>query len=270
MAQRKHLPKIDRIGTLAASIMLAYFLARVIRIPSLDLTLSLPGALLDLHFSITTVVAFFVIGLTATGVDWLLREHPALRGRTTFQHWLLPALTAWAVGAALLRQPLGPVWWVGFALGSALLMLVVIAEYITIDPQDLRRPPAAITLTAVAYALYLVLIMLARLRGVRLFLTVPLVTLASALVGLRLLLLQFPQRGVWRATAVIALICAQVSTALYYLPLSPMAFALALVGLLYSLVTLAESIIQQQRGLRVALEPILVLAFTWALAITLR
>ena len=40
-------------------------------------------------------------GLTATGMDWLLRGHPSLEGRPTYQWWLLPTLTTFVIGVPL-------------------------------------------------------------------------------------------------------------------------------------------------------------------------
>jgi len=175
-------------------------------------------------------------------------------------------LTAWAVGAVLIQQPFGLAWWIGFALGSSLIMLVVVAEYITADPQDIRRAPAIIGLTAVAFALYLILAMLVRARGTRFFITVPTLTIAAALVGLRVLLLQFPGRQVYLHKSIIMLISGETAAALYYLPLPPTAFALALVGLTYSLVNLAGGMVAEKQWQQFIIEPLIVLAFTWAVA----
>lgn len=247
--------------------MLAFVLARYIQIPAFAVTVALPGAQLEWHFDITTVLALFVVGLTASGVDWLLCEHPLMSGQGTAQHWLLPALTAWAVGSLLLRQPSGAVWWGAFVGGSVLLMLVVVAEYIVIDSQDLRWPAASIGLAMVGYTLFLLLVVLVRSRGGRMFVTVPLITLAAALVGLRLLRLRYSWRTVWRAGMVVALVSGEVAMALFYLPLSPLKYALMLVGWLYALVSLAENALSQLGGVRLVFEPALVFVLTWAVSL---
>ncbi len=267
VAQSKHLPKLDRISILAATILLIFLLVRFVDFPAREYFIPFPGAYLSFDLDINTIVAIFVIGLTSSGVDWLLREHPALEGKLTIQHWLLPTLTAWAIGVALIQQPLGALWWVGFTLGSSILILVVIAEYITVDPADTRRLPASMALTAVAFALFFILAVLARTRGIRLFLIVPTITFAAGLVSLRALHLQTGGSWAFIPTAVIMLIIGQITAAIYYLPISPSAFAVSLVGVAYALTNVAAGILDEQPWQQLLFEPILVLIITWGIAI---
>jgi len=247
VSHSKHLPKLDRISILAATILLIYILARFIKFPAQEYYLPFPGAYLSFDLNINTIVGIFVIGLTSSGVDWLLREHPALEGKYTFQHWLLPTLTAWAIGVALIQQPLGLLWWIGFALGSSILILVVLAEYVTVDPTDIRRVPASIALTAVAFVLFFILVFIMRVEGMRLFLIVPTITVAAGLVSLRTLHLQLGGEWAFIPTAIIMLITGQITSAIFYLPISTSAFALFLVGITFalswtlSICTLADS-----------------------------
>ena len=266
VAQSKHLPKLDRISILAATILLIYILARFIDFPAQEYFIPFPGAYLSFDLNSYTIVGIFIIGLTSSGVDWLLREHPALEGRYTFQHWLLPTLTAWAIGAALIRQPFGILWWIGFALGSSILILVVLAEYVTVDPGDIRQLPASMALTAVAFALYFILVVIVRAGGMRLFLIVPTISIAAGLVSLRVLHLQLGGLWAFIPTAVIMLITAQITAAIYYLPISPSAFALFLVGLVYAMTNLAAGILSQKTWRQYFIEPVLILVITWGIA----
>src|SRR5512139_578993 len=118
-----HLPSADRLSLVAAMILLAYALGRSIQLPGLDLATQLPGFYLAVQVNVQTVVALIVAGMTAAGTDWLLREHPALRRGSTAEHWLLPAMTAMAIGLPLFQIPLSPLWWAGFASGGGLILL---------------------------------------------------------------------------------------------------------------------------------------------------
>jgi hypothetical protein len=261
------LPDPDRLSVLAATILLAYALARFINIPARELALQLPGVYLTVQFNVRTLIAFLVAGLTATGADWLLRQHPASHGKRTVEHWLLPALTAWVIGIPLFQMPLGPLWWAGFAFGGAALMLVLVAEYIVVDPQDLRHPLAAAGLTAVSFALYLALAIALRYSGSRLFLVLPALTLAAGLVSLRTLHLRL--NGKWAAlqSSLIALLCGQFAAALYYWPLSPVSFGLAVLGPAYALASLIANLDEQKPLLQAFIEPALVLAIVWGTAL---
>lgn len=267
VAQSKHLPKLDRISILAASILLIYILARFLQFPAREYFIPFPGAYLSFDLNINTIVGIFVIGITSSGVDWLLREHPALQGRYTIQHWLLPTLTAWAIGVALIRQPLGIVWWVGFAIGTVVLILVVIAEYITVDPSDLRRLPASMALSAVAYALFFSLVFIVRSSGMRLFIIVPTIVIATGLVSLRVLHLQLAGEWSFIPSIIIMLVTGQITAAIYYLPISPATFAIALVGLTYALINLASGIFNEKAWHELIMEPIIVLVMTWGVAL---
>jgi hypothetical protein len=96
--KHRHLPDPERLSILAATILLAYALARFIDLPGREIAVQLPGIYLSIQINIKTIVALLVAGLTATGADWLLRDHPAIGKARSFEHWLLPALTAWVIG----------------------------------------------------------------------------------------------------------------------------------------------------------------------------
>ncbi len=266
---QRHLPKLDRISILAAAVLLAYIGAHFIRFPAQEVSFDFLGVYLSFSFNIDVVIAIFVVGLTGTGVDWLLREHPALEGGRTIQHWLLPALTAWTIGVALAQLPLGPLWWPGVVLGSSFLIVVVLAEYITVDPQDGRRVFASMGLTAVAFSLFLVLGVALRTQEARLFLLVPGMTIAIGLISLRVLHLRLQGRWASAPVVVIMMVTGQVAAALHYLPLSPTGFALPLVGIAYAVTNLAANILEGRSWQQLLIEPLFVFVLTWGIAFAL-
>ena len=267
--QHRHLPSSDRLSLVAAMILLAYALGRSIQLPGLDLATQLPGFFLAVQVNVQTVVAFIVAGLTAAGTDWLLREHPALQRGSTAEHWLLPALTAWAIGLPLFQIPLSPLWWAGFALGGGLILLVLIAEYIAVDATDARQAPAAAILTAVSFALYLVLVAGLRFANLRLFLLLPALALAGGLVSLRTLRLRLPDHRFYLEAGLVALISVQIAAALHYWSLTPVAFGMALLGPAYALTNLLGNLAQGEPLRQAIVEPAIVLAFIWGLAVIL-
>ena len=266
---RSNLPSIDRLSTLSATILLAYALAHFINLPTWEPGVQLPGFYLSAKLNIQTLTTFLVAGLTAAGADWLLREHPALVGRRhrTFEHWLVPTLTALVIGIPLAQLPLGPIWWIGFALGGALIVLVLIAEYIVVDQEDVRQPPAAAVLTAVSFALYLILAAGLRFAGSRLYLLVPALALAAGLVSLRALRLRL--RGPWyfMEAGLVALITTQIAAALHYWPISPVAFGLALLGPAYALTHLMGNLAEGEPIRQAVTEPVVVLILIWVAAL---
>ncbi len=266
MLKSRNLPDVDRLSVLAATILLAYTLTNFVNLPERVVSFQLPGIFLVYSFNVRTLVVLIAAGLTASGTDWLLRDHPALKGGSTIEHLLLPALTAWVIGIPLFQLPFGLAWWAVFAMGGALLILVLVAEYIVVDPEDVRHAIASAGLTAVSYALYLILAIAMRSSGVRLFLFLPALTLAAALVSLRTLHLRLLGRWkIWEAL-VIAVVVGQITAALQYWPLSPVAFGLGVLGPAYALTSLIGGLEEGEPLRQAAIEPLVVIAVAWGAA----
>jgi hypothetical protein len=251
-------------------ILLAYVLARFVDLPSRDLIIQLPGLFVSIPVNMQTAVAFLAAGLMASGADWLLRDHPASEQRSTYQHWILPALTALVIGIPLFQMPMGILWWAVFAVGGGLLILVLSAEYIIIDPEDARHALAVAGLTAVSFMLYLILAIVLRSGGLRLFWTLPALMLAAGLVSLRTLHLRL--QGQWKLLEALmtALIVGQIAAALHYWPLSPVPYGLAVLGPTYALTSLIAGLNEGESLRQAALEPALVLLFAWGGALWIR
>ncbi len=264
------MPDAERLSVLAATILLAYALARFVDLPGYKLALQLPGVYLSVEITVRTFVALLVAALTASGADWLLRDHPALGDRSTLEHWLLPALTAWVIGLPLLQMPPGLFWWIGFALGGGLLMLVLVAEYIAIDPEDIRQPAAAASLIAVSFALYLALCFSLRFADWRLFLMVPTLMVTAFLVSLRALHLRLHGQWAFLEAIVIALIIGQMAAAFHYWPLSPVSFGMLLLGPAYGLTSLIAGIKEGGTLRQAIVEPGIILVLVWGAAVWLR
>ena len=265
MSETRYSPSLERISILAAAILLAYTLAGFINIPSRELNLQLPGFFLNLEFNIQVIIAILVAGMTASGADWLIRGHPKFIGKNSFQHWLLPALTSWAIGLVLFLQPFGTLRWVVFGIGSTILILVLIAEYYVVDFEDTRQIPAMIGIIAISHALFLMLTIFIRANETRLFISIPTITLAYLLTSLRTSYLR-TQKWAFRFILIIALIISQIGAALHYLPLRPITYGLILLGPAYALTSLIGGLLDDNgRSFRqIIIEPIVVLSIVWS------
>jgi hypothetical protein len=256
---RSYLPSADKLSVLAAIILLAYALTPFVDLPARDFSFELPGFFLSIELNVRTLVAFLVAGLTASGADWLLRDHPLLADKPTIQHWLLPALTSLVIGVPLFQLPFSPIWWAFFAVGGALLMLVLVAEYIVVFPEDSRYAPASAGLVAVSFALFLTLAIVLHSAGTRLFFILPALIVAGGLVSLRTLRLRSGTSWKFLEAFVTALVMAQIAAALHYWPLNPITFGLAVLGPTYALTTLLSSLNEGETIKQALLEPGMVL-----------
>lgn len=267
----RHLPDLDRLSVIAATILLSYALARFINLPGKEFPVQLPGLFFTIKINFQTVVTLIVAGLTMAGADWLLRDHPEMyKERVTIEHWLAPGLTAMVIGLPLLQVSPGLVWWIGFASGGALLMAVLVSEYISVDPEDARHPTASAALTAVSFALFLILAITLRFAETRLLFIMPALWVAAWLVCLRTLHLRLQGRWALIESGVVAFVIGQLAAALYYLPLSPIAYSLLLLGPAYGLTSLIAALADGQPWKKAILEPLLVIILVWGAAFWLK
>jgi hypothetical protein len=263
-------PLTDRISMLTAVILLAYAVARIVHTPELNLTISLPGFYFVYPLSINTAISVMAAGLTATGMDWIIRSHPALEKKSTTEHWMLPTLTAFIIGAPLSILPNGAIWWLGFAFGAVLLTLVFMAEYVVVDPTASNYAIARAGLTSLSYALFFILVISLRLASLRLFLLLPVLLLAAGLISLRILHLDGTDRWDFPWAIGIGIISVQLGAGLHYWPLTPIQYGLALTGPLYALTMLSANITEGIPIRRATTTPSIILTLTWVTAIFLR
>ena len=154
---------------------------------------------------------------------------------------------------------------------SALLLLVIVflAEYITIDPSAPTYALARAGLTALAYALFLILTTFLRFSGARMIVMTPALFIFSALISLRILHLDGTDRWDFPWAIGIGIICTQIGAGLHYWPLTPIQFGLALTGPLYALTMLSVSIAENIPLRRAVVGPAIVLGLAWAVVIFL-
>jgi hypothetical protein len=268
--RRSFLPPANRIGTLIASVLLAFALTRLIQSPRLTLTITLPGFYFAYPLTLSTAMTLLAAALTATGMDWLTREHPTLGQKSNIEHLMLPTLTTFVVGAPLVLLSHGSAWWVGFLLSGILLAGVFLAEYITIDASSPYYAFARAGLTALAYALFLILATSLRFSGVRMFLLVPILLIVAALISLRILHLDGTNRWDFPWAIGIGIVCAQIGAGLHYWQLTPIQFGLALTGPLYALTILSTSLTNNIPVRRAITGPALIVAISWISVFYLR
>ena len=267
---RSYLPSADRLGVLIASVLLTFALTKLIQSPRFTLTITLPGFYFAYPLTLSTVMTILAAALTATGMDWLTRGHPKLEKKSNIEHLMLPTLTTFVVGVPLTLLPDGTSWWVGFAFAAVVLVIVFLAEYITIDPSAPSYGFARAGLTALAYALFLILATPLRFSGVRMFLLIPVLFMVAALISLRILHLDGTDHWDFPWAIGISIVCAQIGAGLHYWPLTPIQFGLALTGPLYALTMLSVSLAENLPLRRASIGPAIIIGLAWISAVFLR
>lgn len=264
------MPDINRLSVLMSAILLAYALTPFMREATQTTELRLPGIVFPINFGFATIVSILAAGMAAAGMVWLLSDHPhRIAKRGDWRHGLIPALTAWGIGIPLNVPQVGLEWWVIFALGGGLLGIVFVAEYISIDFGDPRYALAMMTLIGVSFALFLVLAVGLHTLGARLYVLAPALGLVAGVISLRTLYLRLNGRWCLAWAAAIAWVVVQVGVGLHYLDIPPISFGLMLLGPAYALTSLAAAI-EDRRSWRILwIEPLLMLAAFWILAVVL-
>lgn len=270
ISRRQNLPNTDHLSILSAMIVLAYILARLINLPSWEISRQLPGLYLELTIDVNLITTVIVAFMTFSGSYWLMRNHPAADGKQSLVHAILPALSALAIGIPLGGVALGVGWWIGVICGAAILVLVLIAEYIAIDPQDSRFSIASAGLSAVSFALFLLFAGSLKAEGVRLLFNVPALVFAAWLVSLRVTNLRLHGEWTIYESAIIAFMIGQITAAFNYWPLTPVAFGLVLLGPSYALISLFCNLIEGKPFRAGIVEPIVSIIIAWSAAFILR
>ncbi len=205
---------------LTAVIVLAYALARFLDIPARAIGGTFFGSALGLELNGQFLMMLLVAALISAGSDTLIRSHPAFAARaagTTIVHWIIPGATALVLGAALNRLPDGPIWWLGLGGSAVGLVVVLMAEYGVVDPEAPRREAAVLVLTALAYALALILFVVMHSLSARAAISATVSGLVAAGLAWRLFTLHGAPPGRASLYAALAgLICAEVIWALNY------------------------------------------------------
>jgi hypothetical protein len=267
MNEKRPMPDPSRLSVLTASVLLAFALTRVLNAQHLfSLPISIWNIKLTLAFNLNTVIVLLAAGMTATGMEWLLRSHPALRRGGTSEHWLLPTLTVLVTGIALYTLPNTAIWWLGFGVGAVIFLVAALSEFVVVDPHDARYPGATAILTVLAFVIFLILAVALKAVNARLVMVVPALFLAASLVALRTLHLRLNERWEYAWAMGIGVVAMQLGAALHYLPLSPVRFGLLLLAPLYALTLLAVSLAEGNPFRRAFLEPTIMLALFWGLA----
>ena len=258
MTPTRHLPHPDRLSVLTAVIVLAYALTRVLALPSRAIHTTLFGSELGFDLNGQVLMLVLVAALISAGSDTLVRSHPRLAaqpGRGTAIHWILPGASALVLGAVLNRLPDGLLWWLGLAASAMVLLLVLIAEYVTVDPDDPGWDLAALGLTALAYALALVLFALLRSASARAIISATIAGLVAGGLALRLFALKAVPIGRSVLYAfIVGVIAAEAIWALGYWRITASSAGLLAMVPFYLAVGLAQQHLAGQLSRRIWIE----------------
>lgn len=227
------LPERDQIGALAALILLAYGLIRIVVLPTSHVEVELLGLAVQFEFNARTMMVGLSGALAAIGSEWVMQPHPLIQmraGGIPGRSRVMPALAALGAGAVLPLLPIGPIWVLGLGIAGGLIFGVLLAEFVALDRDDPRAPAAAAWLRSLGLLIVVGVTYAARASGLRAIFVVPTVFATVTLVSWRAIGLSAARSRAWLYAVSSGLLAAQLAWALHYWPVNPVQMAL-LIGL---------------------------------------
>jgi hypothetical protein len=248
----------ERASVVATLVVLGLILAAFLRLPTWTYDVTVLGSPLTISISQTALMAALLVGITCTGTDSIVRSHPTARqieARYSFVTWTLPALTA-LLATVLLPQASTQLYRAfGLVATGLILILVISAEYYTVDPAGRQYLTARLSLNAWAYLVALVLFILIYSAKARSLISATGVSLVSALLALEFL--RSAGRGFGRTAlyAAIAGLCTgEIIWAMNYWRISGITGGLILLLGFYVFTGLANQQLQDRLTRRVLIE----------------
>lgn len=200
----------ERASVVATLVVLGLILSAFLQIPAWAFSLTVLGSPLTISFTQTALMAVLLVGITCAGTDAIVRSHPSVQHvetRFSFVTWTLPALTVLLATVLLPQLPTRLYQMAGLVLTGLVLILVISAEYYTVDRHDSQYLTARLGLNAWAYLVALIIFVLIYSAKSRSLVSATAVALVGALLALELL--RGAGRGFGRTAlyAVIAGLC---------------------------------------------------------------
>ncbi len=252
----------ERASVLATLVVLGLILAALLEFPTWSTSLTVLGSPLTVRITQTALMALLLVGITCAGTDSIVRSHPTARrieARFSFVTWTLPALTVLLAAVLLPQAPTQLYRLAGYVLTGLILILVISAEYYTVDPAGRLYLAARLSLNAWAYLLALVIFVLIYSAKARSLISATAVTGVSTLLALEFL--RSAGRG-FRRTALYALIAGlstgEIIWAMNYWRISGITGGLILLLGFYVFTGLANQQLQGRLNRRVLVEYALV------------
>ncbi|HFD40109.1 MAG TPA: hypothetical protein ENJ31_09750 [Anaerolineae bacterium] len=248
----------ERASVVAALVVLGLILSAFLQLPRWSFSLTVLGSPLAVSLTQTALMAALLVGITCAGVDAIVRSHPTaqrIEARYSFVAWTLPALTVLLAVVLLPQAPTQLYRLVGYGLTGLILILVISAEYYTVDPDDRLYRLARLSLNAWAYLLALVLFVLIYSAKARSLISATAVTAAGTLLALEFLRSAGQGFGRTALYAAIAGLCTgEIVWAMNYWRISGVTGGLILLLGFYVFTGLANQQLQGRLSRRVLIE----------------
>ncbi len=151
----------DKLSVVVSVILICLALFLIVELPTEIFSLArfsavVRGLPLTIRVHQNLLAAAILVGMACVGTGSIMRLHP-LSQRGSFVPWILPGLATLLATILLPRAPDRVYLLIGLATMGVLLLLIITAEYRTVDPAVSGYSTAQLGLNSIAYLIALVL-----------------------------------------------------------------------------------------------------------------
>ncbi len=254
-------PDARHLSVFTASLATALLVGRFVHLPiGWEAELRLPGLVIPLRLTTAGLVALLMAALSAGGSLGMIQRHPnlpqTLGASDLLSHAVLPSVSAWGAEALLQRIPPSPLWIGAFVFVMGFVLLVLLAEFVAVDPSDRRYPLATAMLNALGFLALFLFAYTLHTAHWRIVYLAPALGVIVTLVSLRALRLKHPDR--WRPVeaVVIAVVTLHPAAAWRYLPWRAMTYSLWVLAVAYAATLFVANLIEGQEIREALKEPL--------------
>ena len=268
------IPGRQHLSVLVGLVLLSLVLTQFIDLPTRTVGISALGSPLGFEISSGWLMAALLAGLACTGTDAIVRTHPRAREvslRHTFVYWIQPGLVGLAAARLLSLSPTRAIWLAGLAATGLIFVIVLIAEYTTVDRLAPSYSQARLLLNAFAYSLAFALYVIVYQSHGRSLITATTVLVSSFALALDLFWGAGAELG--RATALagaVGLVLGQCDWAMNYWRISAWSGGMLLLLIFYVMTGIAAQHVQGRLTRHVLVEFAVVAVSGIAVVLVLR
>lgn len=250
--------RYDRLGIVASLILLGLILSTAIQLPTRSFSLVALGSPLTVTLSSAWQMGILLTAIVCVGVNSIVGSHPALRSpRILYMlgFWGLPGTVTVAAMTILHESDVLIFQLTALALTVLLLLLIVSAQYRTVDPSGPHYRSARLGLNFAVYLAAFILFLVVYGDKSRSLLSATTILIVSSLLALELL------RGApqdipkaWLYASITGAITGQITWALNYWTISPLAGGAFLLLIFYFVTGVSRQHLWNRLSRRTAFE----------------
>ena len=248
----------DKLSAVVSVILICLALSLIVVLPTETHSFVVLGLPLTIRFSQNALAAAILVSMACVGTASIIRLHPLSQGGElphAFVFWILPGLATLLATILLPRAPDRIYTLGGLAVMGILLLLIITAEYRTVDTSAPGYRAAQLGLNSIAYLIALVLFALiheSKAPG--------LLMAVAALAGSSLLaldLLHGAQQGFRRTSLyalIVGLVMGEIVWALSYSQVNSLTAGILLLLIFYLITGLARQGLLKLLSRRILIE----------------